>query len=82
MSRIWTVKEGIMAAKYKEIKNGNGTNLTISEGRYITIGKDGKDVTIRGNDKVIYFTTWDDLVNAIDVSKAIYANDDKTGPLK
>lgn len=71
-----------MTAKYKEIKNGNGTNLTISEEKYISIGRYGKDITIRGNGKVIYFTTWNDFISAIDVSKAIYANDDKIGPLK
>lgn len=71
-----------MAAKYKEIKNGNGTKLTIGDNQYISVGKNGEDIAIRGNDKVIYFIKWEDFINAIDISKAVYANDDKTGSLK
>lgn len=69
-------------AEYKEVRNGNGTNLTIGEGRYIAVGKGGSNITIRGAGKVICFDRWDDLVRAVDVSRSVYACDDEKGLLK
>lgn len=70
-----------MSRHYKEVSNGNGTNLTIKTGglmdsAYISIGKDGKDVMLRGNAQVIGFDTWEDLIGAIDLSKASYRQSD------
>lgn len=61
-----------MSSHYKEVKNGKGTNLTISEGRYITVGTNGRDIMLRGDGKVLGFDSWDELINAIDTSKASY----------
>lgn len=61
-----------LSRHYKEVKNGKGTNLTISEEKYLSVGKNGEDVTIRGNGKVIAFNNWFDFVEAIDVGKASY----------
>lgn len=67
-----------MSGHYRELKNGRGTDLTISEGRYLSVGKNGNDVTIRGNGRVIAFDKWDDLVDAIDITKSVWARDDNT----
>lgn len=56
----------------KEISNGKGTNLTIGYGEYISIGKNGNNITVRGNGKVIAFDTWEQFIEAIDVNKAAY----------
>lgn len=61
-----------VARNYKSVKNGRGTTLEISPLQYISVGKDGMDVTIRGNGKVIAFDSWDDFVNAVDEKKAAY----------
>ena len=61
-----------MSRRYKTVKNGKGTNLTIGPDEYISIGPKGLDVTIRGNGKVVAFDEWDDLVDAIDIEKAAY----------
>lgn len=50
----------------------------ISEGRYLSVGKGGGDVTIRGNGRVIAFDNWDDFVDAIDITKSVWARDDNT----
>lgn len=69
-----------MSRHYKPINNGYGTELTIKTGTddsaYISIGKDGTDIMLRGDGKVIAFDNWSDLINAIDVSKATYHIDD------
>lgn len=67
-----------MLGQHRELKNGRGTDLTISEGQYLSVGKNGKDVTIRGNGRVIAFDKWDDLVDAIDITKSVWARDDNT----
>lgn len=67
-----------MSGHYRELKNGRGTNLTINEGQYLSVGKNGNDVTIRGNGRVIAFDTWDDFVDAIDITKSVWARDDNT----
>ena len=59
-----------MSRHYKEVKNGNGTNLTIKSGgicykAYINIVKDGKDVMLQGNEMVLEFDTLEDLIGAI-----------------
>lgn len=59
-------------SNHKAITNGNGTDLMITEDSYIKIGKDGKDIMLRGDGIVIAFDTWKDLVHAIDVSKSSY----------
>ena len=57
----------------QEIHNNNGTDLMVSEGKYISVGKDGADIVIRNGDKMIWFDgddAWERFVNAIDTSKA------------
>lgn len=66
-----------MSSKYKQVANGKGTDLTIGSGKYISVGKNGIDVTIRGNGRVIAFNTWEDFVNAIDVKASAYFKDDE-----
>ncbi|MCM1500524.1 MAG: hypothetical protein NC124_18840, partial [Clostridium sp.] len=58
------------------VKNGRGTELTIGDGKYISVGLDGTDVTIRGSGKVLAFDNWDDLVGAINEEKAVYHKED------
>ena len=41
-----------MSNHYKEVRNGNGTNLTIGPSTYISIGKNGKDIMIRCKNEV------------------------------
>lgn len=70
-----------MSSHYKEVKNGNGTNLTIRDGdimesAYISVGKNCSDVTIRGCGRVIEFDKWDDLIDAIDTNSAAYVHYD------
>lgn len=64
-----------MSRHYKNVKNGLGTDLIISESKYISIGKDGTDVTIRGDGIVVAFDTWEQFLHSIDSSKASYFND-------
>lgn len=64
-------------ARNKSINNGNGTDLTISYGNYISVGKNGRDIVICGNGRTIFFDTWEDLVSAIDVAKSAFARDEK-----
>lgn len=63
-------------SNHKTITNGNGTDLMITEDSYINIGKDGKNIMLRGDGIVIAFNKWEDLVHAIDVSKASYISND------
>ena len=49
----------------KEIRNGRGTCLAITDDSYIRVGKDGKDVMIRENGRVFGFDTFDHLVVAL-----------------
>ena len=60
----------------KEIKNGNGTILMISEDSYISVDKNGKNIMLRAHGKVLAFDSFDDLVDAIDINKATYVNCD------
>lgn len=61
-----------MSSHYKEIKNGNGTNLIIDDETYISIGKNGEDIMFRADGKVYGFNHINDLIDAIDGEKAIY----------
>lgn len=66
-------KEGeALSRHFKQINNGNGTDLTISPGKYISVGKDGTDIYIRGDDRVAAFNSWEDLIGAIDLEKAAW----------
>ena len=60
----------------KEITNGNGTSLVINKDAYISIGKNGNDISIRGNGKVICFNTWEEFISSINISKANYYKED------
>lgn len=65
-----------MSRHYKDVNNGKGTNLTIAAGKYISVGSGGTDITIRGNGKVLAFDNWNNFINAIDMTKAVYYCDD------
>lgn len=65
-----------MSANYKMVRNGNGTTLTIDEREYISVGKNGTGVNLRGREKILSFNTWDELINAIDPDKAWYFDRD------
>lgn len=65
-----------MGRNYKTVKNGIGTDLMIGEDRYISVGSDGTDITIRGNGKVLAFDDWTGLMNAISEDKAMYCKYD------
>lgn len=65
-----------MGRNYKTIRNGRGTELMIGEGKYISAGAGGTDITIRGDGKVLAFGEWNDLVNAINEDKAVYCKHD------
>lgn len=61
-----------MSRRYKDVKNGRGTNLTIGPEMYISVGPGGTDVTIRGNGNVLAFDNWKDFVASIDKEKSVY----------
>lgn len=68
-----------MSRHYKTIKNGKGTILVIRDetedraaNSYISIGPNGTDIMIRGAGTVLAFDRWEDLISAIDASKAVY----------
>lgn len=78
MEQIKQSRKGAgMSSHYKEVKNGNGTELIISEEEYISAGRKGEDVMIRGNGKVMAFKDWSSLIDAMDSGKADYRLDDK-----
>lgn len=57
----------------KEIPNNDGTDLIITNDKYISVGKDGADIVIKNGGKMIWFDgedAWDRFVAAIDISKA------------
>lgn len=69
-------------SNYKEIRNGKGTTLVISDEEYkeayISVGPNGDNVMIRGEGTVIAFPTWKDLISALEHSpKASYVSHDK-----
>lgn len=67
-----------MSANYKTVKNGYGTKLEIGPGRYISIGRDGNHVVVRGNGRTVGFPSWEAFVSAIDVRKSSYCVSEKT----
>ena len=57
----------------QEIDNNDGTDLIISENKYISIGKNGANIVIKNGNKMIWFDGedgFDHLVDAIDTNKA------------
>ena len=44
-----------MGRSYKNIRNGRGTDLSIDKDKYISVGRCGENVTVRGNGLVIAF---------------------------
>ena len=68
-----------MSKNYKTVKNGRGTDLLIGEGKYISVGAGGADVTIRGDGKVLAFDDWNGLMDAINEDKAVYCKRDIHG---
>lgn len=61
-----------MSRNYKVVKNGNGTQLNISEESYISIGKNGNDIMIGCNGKCIAFDDFEKMFAAFDTKKASY----------
>ena len=61
-----------MGRNYKTVMNGIGTDLMIGEDRYISVGSDGTDITIRGNGKVLAFDDWTAFINPVSEDKAVY----------
>jgi hypothetical protein len=57
----------------QEIDNEQGTDLIITNDKYISVGENGSDIVIKNGGKMIWFDgedAWDRFVNAIDTSKA------------
>lgn len=67
-----------MSRHYKEIKNGKGTSLLISDDSYITVGPKETDIMLRGSGKVFAFDHWNDFIASIDPNKAVYFHEDVT----
>ena len=61
-----------MSGKYKTVMNGRGTCLEIGQGAYISVGKNGKDVVVRGKETVAAFPAWEDLISAINKEQSSY----------
>lgn len=61
---------------YKIVRNGRGTNLTISEEMYITVGNKGENIMLRGDGKVFGFDDWSNFLAAIKPSKTCSLKDD------
>lgn len=66
-----------LSSHYKSIRNGKGTELWIGKETYLSVGKNGTDVMIRGNGIVVAFDDWNNFINAIDCKKAVYYHQDK-----
>lgn len=64
-------------SRYKLVHNGRGTVLSVDSVNYIAVGPNGENISIRGNGKLIFFDSWEDLVAAIDEKKARYCERDK-----
>lgn len=57
----------------QEINNENGTDLILSDDKYISIGQNGSDIVIKNGSKMIWFdgeNAWDRLIDSIDTNKA------------
>jgi len=66
-----------LSTHYKSASNGNGTELTIETGKYLSVRKNGTDIMIIGNGIVLAFDDWDSFINAIDHRKATYYHQDE-----
>ena len=69
--------KGNAFTKYNDTHDDD-TLITVQVVLYLSVGKNVTDVTIRGNGRVIAFDTWDDFVDAIDITKSVWARDDNT----
>lgn len=65
-----------MSRHYKPVRNGNGTELTISENNYISIGPNGTDIMLRCGDEVLAFDSFEDMVASMDKEKCSYYKND------
>lgn len=66
------MKEGECMSR-QEVANNEGTDLIITQDKYISIGQNGTDIVLKNGDKMIWFdgeNAWDQLINAIDTTKA------------
>lgn len=57
----------------QEIDNKQGTDLIISEDKYISIGENGADIVIKNGDQMIWFDgadAWQHFIDSIDKKKA------------
>lgn len=57
----------------QEIANQNGTDLIITNEKYISVGANGADIVIKNGSKMIWFDgedAWDRFIEAIDTNKA------------
>lgn len=61
-----------MGKNFKEVKNGNGTQLNISDETYISVGKNGTDIMIGHNGTCIAFDDIEQMLAAFDLKKASY----------
>ena len=67
-----------MSRDYKTVKNGRGTDLIIGEGKYVSVGAGGTDITIKGDGKVLAFDDWNGLIDTINEDEAVYCKHDLT----
>ena len=57
----------------QEINNNDGTDLIVSEDKYISMGAGGSNIVIKNGEHMIWFDgedAWNQLFNAIDKAKA------------
>ena len=57
----------------QEIDNKQGTDLIISEDKYISIGENGADIVIKNGDQMIWFDgaeAWQHFIDSIDRKEA------------
>ena len=59
-----------MGKNYRTVRNSHGIKVEIGPGKYLSVGRDGKNVMIRGNGMEIVFPSWEMLISAIDVSRS------------
>lgn len=76
-SKLIAEREMELSSHYKSIKNSKGTEVWIGKRKYLSIGKNGTDIMIRGNGIVVAFDDWDSFINAIDCKKAVYCYQEK-----
>ncbi len=57
----------------QEIRNIDGTDLLISQDKYISVGQNGGNIVLKNGERMIWFdgdNAWEQLFNAIDLAKA------------